>query len=203
VNQRIEKRILLGITGASGSIYADRILQFLLDHHARVYLIITKSAEQVIQHELENKSNLIRILKGDLTPNEKEYLRRFPIDDLFAPVASGSSCPDAMIVLPCSMGTLARIAHGMSSNLLERSADVVLKQKKTLIVCPRETPLHAIHLQNMLQLTQAGATMVPPMPAFYQNPKSIDDIVDFVVGRVLEMLEIPHDLYRKWNSRMI
>lgn len=200
--EKIDKKILLAVTGASGVVYADRLLEFLLISCPRVYLIVTDSGEQVIEHELPKTATLHRALKNETSHTEKEVLRRFRIDDLFSPVASGSSCPDAMVVLPCSMGSLARIAQGTSSNLLERAADVVLKQRKRLILCPRETPLHSIHLQNMLQVTQAGAVLVPPMPAFYQNPKTIDDMVNFVVGRVLEVLDIPHELYRKWNGRM-
>ena len=107
-----------------------------------------------------------------------------------------------MVVVPCSMGSLARIATGQSTNLLERAADVVLKQKKTLIMVPRETPLSPIHLRNMLSLSEIGVLIVPPMPAFYQKPESINDMVDFVVGRILETLSLPHDLYTPWNARM-
>ena len=108
-----------------------------------------------------------------------------------------------MIVMPCSMGSLARINQGISGNLLERSADVCLKQKRPLVICPRETPLSPIHLRNMLGLAEIGAHIVPAMPAFYQHPKGIADMVDFVVGRVLEVLNLPHDLYPAWNSRMV
>jgi 4-hydroxy-3-polyprenylbenzoate decarboxylase len=201
----MEQRILVGLTGASGLIYAERLIEFLLQAVPRVYLVATDAAKQVASHELlpkEKGFSLLRALEGEVDDRDKSTLRIFRQDDLFAPVASGSSVPTNMVVLPCSMGTLARIAQGLSGNLLERAADVVLKQKQQLILCPRETPLSSIHIRNMLTLSEMGVEMIPPIPAFYQKPQSIDDLVDFVVGRVLERLDIDHKLYRKWNSRL-
>jgi 4-hydroxy-3-polyprenylbenzoate decarboxylase len=199
-------RILVGVTGASGSIYAERLIGELLVRVPRVYLTVTEAGAAVVRHELSTRADgfsLARAAAGEVDAAHRETLRVFRSDDLFAPVASGSSAPTAMVVLPCSMGSLARIAHGMSSNLLERAADVCLKQKRTLVVCPRETPLSAIHLRNMLTLAEVGAHVVPPMPAFYQKPESVEDLVDFVVGRVLEVLGLPHELYRPWNKRLV
>jgi 4-hydroxy-3-polyprenylbenzoate decarboxylase len=146
---------------------------------------------------------LRRIIDQKMTAEEKQIIRHFGCDDLFAPCASGTAVPDAVVVVPCSMGTLSRISLGNSGNLLERAADVALKQKRKLIICPRETPLNLIHLRNMVSLAEAGAEIVPLMPGFYQNPKSIEDLVGFCAGKILEQLAIGHDLYRPWNSRMM
>jgi 4-hydroxy-3-polyprenylbenzoate decarboxylase len=180
-----------------------------LKRFPRIYVVATSAASQVADHELtrahgENTEtvSLRALLAGDIRPEHRDTIRVLRNDDLFAPVASGSSAPTDMVVVPCSMGSLARIAQGHSTNLLERAADVVLKQRRRLIMVPRETPLNAIHLRNMLTLSEMGVTMVPAMPAFYHHPKSIDDMVDFVVGRILELLDVDHDLYRPWNARM-
>lgn len=199
-------RILVGVTGASGAIYAERLIAELLAKIERVYLITTEAGVKVARHELhahEHGFSLVRALDRRLSREESERLRIFAIDDLFAPVASGSAAAQAMIVTPCSMGTLSRISTGASSNLLERAADVMLKQKRPLLLCPRETPLSAIHLDNMAKLAHLGVSIVPAMPAFYQQPKSIDDMVNFVVGRILELLDIEHTMYKPWNARML
>ena len=201
-----KKRILIGITGASGSIYADRLTQILMPMVSRIYIVCTDAGAQVLQHELSNENSsgvLRRILDGKMQDEEKKLIRHFKNTDLFAPIASGSSAPHAMVVVPCSMGSVSRIAHGSSSNLLERAADVMLKQKRQLLICPRETPFNLIHLRNLTQLCEAGAEILPLMPAFYQKPASVDDLVDFCVGRILEQLGFPHELYKQWNSRMM
>lgn len=201
----MERRIMIGVTGASGAIYAERLVDVLKSKVERIYLVFTDAAEKVVRHELKPRTDgfsLARAAQGELAEADRKTIRLLRNDDLFAPVASGSSAPTSMVVLPCSMGTLARIAQGISGNLLERSADVCLKQKRPLVICPRETPLSAIHLRNMLSLSELGVHMVPAMPAFYQHPKSVEDMVDFVVGRVLEVLDLPHELYPAWNARM-
>ncbi len=194
---------MIGVTGASGSIYAERLIQLLLGSVDRIYLVVTETGEKVAAHELSSDSILRRSFAGALSKKELTVIRTFKINDLFAPCASGTAAPDAMVVTPCSMGTLARISTGVSSNLLERSADVVLKQKRRLIVCPREMPFNLIHLRNMTALAEAGAEILPLMPGFYQKPKSLEDLVNFCVGKILEQLDIPHDLYKPWNSRMM
>lgn len=201
------RRIAIAVTGASGSIYAERLIKSLQDKVERLYLMATDAGRSVAQHELTRRSddncNLLSLLDGALNENQKKVIRIFKNDDLFAPIASGSSSPTDMVIIPASMGTLARIAYGLSSNLIERTADVVLKEKKKLIIVPRETPFNTIHLENMLRLSQMGVHVVPAMPAFYNKPQSLDDAVDFVVGRVLDALTIDHDMYRRWNPRMV
>lgn len=201
-----DRRIHLAVTGASGSILAERFLQFLLACGVgRIYLTISEPGQQVVDFELKSSDavgSLKRIASKNLLDEEKEKIRFFSPSDLFAPVASGSSVPDTMVILPCSMGTLSRVAAGMSSGLIERAADVVLKQKKNLVIVPRETPLSAIHLENMLTLSKLGTHIVPPMPAFYQKPRSLDDMIDFCVGRVAEVMGLSHEFYEPWNKRM-
>jgi 4-hydroxy-3-polyprenylbenzoate decarboxylase len=196
-------KILIGVTGASGGIYASRLLDVLSDKVERIYLVCTESGLKVIRHELKKEHTLRRLIDGEMSEQEKSTFRVFSNDDLFAPCASGTAVPDAVVVLPCSMGSLARIAGGISGNLLERAADVALKQKQKLIICPRETPFNLIHLRNMTTLVEAGAEMIPLMPGFYQNPTSIEDLVDFCVGKVCEQLGVSHGLYKPWNSRMM
>ncbi len=200
-------KVFLGVTGASGSIYAQTLAEKILPHVDRLYLSATEAGKKVSSFELQKTKSkefyLPTILEGHIPEPFKNKIRLFEEKNLFAPVASGSNAPDAMVILPCSMGTLSRIAHGASSNLIERAADVVLKQKRRLILCPRETPLNLIHLKNMVALSEAGAVICPPMPAFYQFPESVDDLVNFVVGRVLELLDINHDLYAKWANNLV
>lgn len=194
----VNRRIFIGITGASGTIYAQRLVEKILSvaELDRVYLTITASGLQVLRHELTSGE----LLREAIDNKNKPRIRVFANDDFFAPFASGSNAPDDMVVIPCSMGTLSRVAHGASSNLLERACDVVLKQKHRLILVPRETPLNVIQLQNMLTLAQAGAYIVPACPAFYHQPRQLDDVVNFVVDRVLDCLAYPHD-GKRWNSR--
>lgn len=198
-------RVLVAVTGASGAIYAERLIAELLTRVSRVYVVATAMGIKVANFELSKKVegfSLRRALSGKLSDDEKTIIRVFDNEDFFAPIASGSSAASHMVVVPCSMGTLGRINAGLSLNLLERSADVILKQKNPLIICPRETPFNTIHLRNMLQLAEMGAIILPPMPGFYQKPKSIEEMVNFVVGRILEVLGLEHTLYSPWNSRL-
>ena len=196
-------RVSIGITGASGSVYADRLVEVLLKEDAveRIYLMFTEAGTQVCQHELKKSNSvLLKIMKGEKAENFSK-LKIFANKNLFAPIASGSSAANKMVVVPCSMGTLSRIANGNSGNLVERSADVMLKQKRQLVLVPRETPLNSIHLGNMLKLSQNQVVILPPVPGFYQEPKSIEDLVDFVVGKILDSLEIEHKLCSRWNEK--
>ena len=203
------RKVFVAVTGASGSLYAQDLIHYLLPKVERIYLCVSETGKKVVHHELEKLSHLPEgfslrqaLLKKN-SEEEKKILRIFDAKDFFAPLASGSSVPDSMIILPCSMGTLARIATGVSLSLIERAADVILKQKKQLIICPRETPLNQIHLKNMLELSQQGAHIVPTMPGFYQKPQTLLDLIHFMTGRVLEALNLDHDLYEPWNKERI
>ena len=202
-----KKKVFIAITGASGSLYAQDLIDNLLPRVDRIYLCVSETGKKVVLHELEKKSHkpqgfsLREALMGRFSAEEKKIIRIFDPKDFFAPIASGSSVPDSMIVVPCSMGTMARITTGVSLSLIERAADVVLKQKKQLIICPRESPLSRIHLKNMLELSELGAHIIPAMPGFYQKPESILDLIQFMTGRVLEALGFEHDLYEAWNKK--
>ena len=199
----IQQRIFLAISGASGSIYGLRLAGELCRQGVDLTVTVTASGRLVCREETGLD------LSGDLAGacerlcdylGEREGIRMVAPDDLFFSSASGSAAPDAMIVAPCSMGTLARIAAGISGNLVERSADVMLKEHRALLLVPRETPISEIHLENMLRLSRAGARIIPAMPAFYHKPESIDDMVDFVAGKVLDQLGIGNELYRRWGN---
>lgn len=202
-----KQKILIAMTGASGILYAESLIEALLPLSERIYLVFSDTAKKVALFELDkthpDRFSLRRALAGKLTEDEKKTIKQFDGQDFFAPTASGTSVPDAMVVLPCSMGTLARIACGISSSLIERSADVVLKQKKKLIICPRETPLNQIHLKNLLTLSKLGAHIVPTMPGFYHKPKTVEDIVNFMTGRLMETLDLPHKLYEPWAQKRL
>jgi 4-hydroxy-3-polyprenylbenzoate decarboxylase len=195
-------RYIVVITGASGSAYGMRITEQLL-RAGEVTLIFTKTGAEVTAYELGfklpevgAKESVLRFL--ELDPGQP--LRVVADDDLFDAAASGSSRYDAMVVCPASMGFVGSVAAGLASDLAERAADVTLKERRPLVLVPRETPLNLIHLRNLSTLAEAGATIVPAMPAFYQRPETLDDIVNFVVGKVLEALDIEHDLYPRWRE---
>lgn len=195
-------RVAIAVCGASGSVYADRLLAELIPRTERTYVIASTTGEQVVRHELDRESSVLRqvLAKSKPMPDNVRLCRP---DDLFSPLASGSSCPHALVVVPASMGLVGRLAAGVSASLIERAADVQLKQRRQLLICPRETPLNLIHLRNLTTLAEAGATIVPLMPGFYNRPETIGDLVDFQVGRLLELLGLSHDLYKPWNSRML
>lgn len=197
----MRKIFVVGITGASGSIYGVRLTQELLKNGHKVHLIITEAGWQVFKEELEWDTNdRDRILESHFVQEGNGELHYHHLRDFTAPIASGSYRSDAMAIIPCSMGTLSGVANGASGNLLERTADVMLKEGKKLVVVPRETPLHAIHLENMLKLSQMGARIVPAMPGFYHKPQTLDDSINFVVGKVLDSLDVPHSLFRRWGD---
>jgi len=183
-------RLIVAITGASGAIYGKRLLEVLRNKKIENHLVISEAAEKVIEHELE-------ITKEDL---EKLATHAYDEDDLAAPIVSGSFKTDGMVIIPCSMKTLAGISHGYSNNLILRAADVTLKEKRKLVLVPRETPLNIIHLRNMLNLAKQNVVILPAMPAYYHKPKSVDSLADYVVGKVLDILEIEHDLFKRWTS---
>ena len=198
------KIIALGFTGASGAQYGFRLLECLLKTDCNVYLMISKAAQVVISMETElslpgRASEIQKALIKKYDVDEKR-LRVLGEDEWTSPVASGSSNVNAMVVCPCSMGALSAIATGASNNLLERAADVILKERKKLILVPRETPYSDIHLENMLKLSRMDAVIVDANPGFYNSPKSIDDLVDFVVAKILDQLGVEHDLQPKWGE---
>jgi 4-hydroxy-3-polyprenylbenzoate decarboxylase len=192
-----DRPIVLAITGASGAPYAVRLLQALVGARRRVWLIVSSHGWRLLQTELDIPSrDQLRECIG--ATDWDRLVTVFSDDDRGAGPASGSTRTAGMIVCPCSMGTIAAVAHGTSRSLVERAADVTLKERRRLVVVPRETPFSQIHLENMLRLTNAGGIVVPAAPAFYHRPRSIDDLVDFVVARVLDLFDIEHQLVRRW-----
>ncbi|GAB6944991.1 UbiX family flavin prenyltransferase [Vulcanisaeta sp. JCM 14467] len=186
------RRIIVGITGASGVIYGVRFLEMVKRYagDSEVHLVVSNTAIDILRYETElDKGSLLKLA-------DKVYTE----DELGAPIASGSFKHDGMVVIPCSMKTLASIAHGITDNLITRAADVTLKERRRLILVIRETPLNLIHIKNMELVTLAGAIVMPAAPAFYNRPRTIDDMVNFIVGRVLDLLGIENDLYRRWSG---
>lgn len=199
----MSETICLAFTGASGMPYGIRLLECLLAAGRHVQLLYSEAAQVVARQEMA--LHLHDSPTGTKAFFEARFaqlpgtLAVFGNKDWFAPVASGSNPPRAMIVCPCSMGTLAAIAQGLADNLIERAADVLLKERRKLILVPRETPFSAVHLENMLRLTRAGAVILPPSPAFYHHPQSVGDLVDFVVARLLDQVDVPHSLIPRWG----
>ena len=196
--------ITLALTGASGMPYALRLLESLLVAGKTVYLLYSPAAQIVAQQEMGlSLPSASRDAQAQLRARFAQLpgqLRVFGREEWFAPIASGSSVADAMVVCPCTMGTLAAIAGGMSDNLIERAADVTLKEQRKLILVPRETPFSALHLENMLKLARLGALILPANPGFYHHPATLQDLVDFVVARILDHLGVPHDLLAPWGE---
>lgn len=201
MSESVKRPLVVGITGASGSVYGVRLVSVLLEMNYEVHLVVTQAGWRVLKEELG----------WDVTDRERALVKAFGhypgklvyhvIGDIGASIASGSFRVDGMVVIPCSMGSLSAIAHGASDNLLARAADVMLKEGRELILVPRETPLHAIHLENMLKLARLGVKMIPAMPAFYFGPSTMDDLVDFMVGKVLDSLRIDHRLFKRWGEQ--
>lgn len=190
------KKIIVGITGASGSIYGKRLVEVLLENQIFVVLIATGNGKKVFSYELDlDFDQWSAKLK-----NKYEYFREEEVDNLFAGAASGSYSVDHVIIVPCSMGTMGQIANGISSNLLNRAADVALKEGRGLILVPRETPLHQIHLENMLKIARCGGTILPAMPGFYHKPETKEDLIDFVIGKILDYVKIENNLFQKWKG---
>lgn len=196
-------KYIIGITGASGAIYGMRLIEECLKAGHEIYLTITKSGRIVIKEELNMDLDLnVEMIEDrllDYFKVSKDVFTYYDIDHISSAIASGSFRTDGMIIAPCSMATVSAIAHGSSNNLLERAADVILKEGKPMILIPRETPLSAIHLENLLKLARLGVKIIPPMPSFYTHPKTIDDIVNNTVGRILDQLNIEHNLCKRWS----
>lgn len=198
------KTVCLALTGASGMPYGLRLLECLLAAGCRVQLLYSQVASIVARQEMDedlparaSEAEAQLRLRFAALPGRLDVYGR---EEWFAPVASGSNPPDVMVVCPCTMGTLASIAQGMASNLIERAADVVLKEGRLLVLVPRETPFSAIHLENMLRLARAGAVILPPNPGFYHHPESVSDLVDFVVARILDRIGVAHRLMARWGE---
>jgi len=202
--QARNRTIALAITGASGSRYGLRLLQCLIEFGARVYLMVSQAGQVVLRMEAgfelpSRPADTERYLAERLAARPGQ-LRVFGRRQWAAPVASGTNPPDAMVVCPCTTGTLATIASGMCRELIDRAADVTLKERRKLILVVRETPFSTIHLENMLRLSKAGALIMPANPGFYLDPRTVEELVDFMVARVLDHLEIPHRLTRRWGG---
>ena len=183
------KKIVVGITGASGSIYAVRLIEVLREQGIEVYAVITDSGQRVLDYEcgvtMEELSRRVDVL--------------YPNTDVGAAIASGSFRMDAMVVLPCSMKTAGALAHGVTDDLLTRAADVTLKEGRRLLLVPRETPMHEIHLENLLRLARAGGVVMPAAPGFYHRPETLDDLVNMMVGKILDRLGIEAELFTRWR----
>jgi 4-hydroxy-3-polyprenylbenzoate decarboxylase len=198
------KTVCLAFTGASGMPYGVRLLESLLEAGCRVQLIYSQVAQVVARQEMAlelparaaDAQAHFRAQYAELPGKLDVYGR----EEWFAPMASGSNAPDAMVICPCTMGTLAAIAQGLGSNLIERAADVVLKEGRKLVLVPRETPFSAIHLEAMLKLAHAGAVILPANPGFYHRPQSVAAVVDFIVARVLDQLGVEHQLMQRWGE---
>ena len=183
------RKIVVGITGASGSVYVVRLIDVLREQNIEVHAVVTDSGQRVLDYEcgvtMEELSRRVLVL--------------YPNEDVGAAIASGSFRMDAMVVLPCSMKTAGAIAHGVTDDLLTRAADVTLKEGRRLLLVPRETPMHEIHLENLLRLARAGAVIMPAAPGFYHRPETLDDLVNMMVGKILDRLGIEAELFTRWR----
>lgn len=191
----MKKRYVIGISGASGSILAVKLIREIAGSGHSVDVVISSAGAKTLYHEVGTAS-VLSLLPDHL----RSAVHIHGIRSIESPLASGSQKIDATIIIPCSMSTIAALSIGLGDNLLRRAADVALKEKRPLILVPRETPLHSIHLENLLRLSQAGATILPPMPMWYLKPQTADDIENALVGKILSMLDIPSVLSKKWEG---
>jgi flavin prenyltransferase len=198
------RTIALGITGASGAAYATRTMAALLEHGCHLEVVVSDYGRRLLRDELGDGASVDRLreyLVGTYGERaSKGTYTIFSNKDLGATIASGSHNCEAMVIVPCSMKTLAGVAHGLSRNLIERAADVMLKERRRLVLVPRETPMSLPQLRNMVLCAEAGAMIMPAMPAFYQMPKTLDDLASFMAGKILAALGFPHDLYPQWGG---
>ena len=198
-----KRSITIAVTGASGAIYATRTMAALMDRGCHLELVISDYGRRLLRDELGDEAAVDKLMDylvgkyGDGVKNGSYTL--YSNKDLGAKIASGSQDCRAMVVVPCSMKTLAGIAHGLSRTLTERAADVMLKERRTLVIVPRETPMSLPQLRNMVLCAEAGALVMPAMPAFYQMPKTLDDLADFMAGKILSAIGFSHDLYPRWG----
>ena len=186
------KKLIIAITGTTGVVYGVKMVEYLNKRKDEIetYIITSRAAEKILALETLTTSEALH----------KKATRYFEPEDLEASIASGSFLTDGMVIVPCSMKTLAAIASGYADNLIARAADVVLKERRRLVVVPREAPLSNIHIRNMLTLSEAGAVVLPPVPAFYYGPKTIDDVISNTIGKILDVLGIEHTLFERWKS---
>lgn len=197
--------IALALTGASGMAYGLRLLECLLAARCRVWLVYSPAAQIVARQECAltlsaQPRAAARALRSRFRCDDAQ-LQVFGHDDWMAPIASGSNPADAMAICPCTMGTVGAVANGLADNLIDRAADVMLKERRPLVLVPRETPLSVVHLDNLLRLAKAGAVVLPPVPGFYDRPQSVSDLVDFVVARVLDQLKVEHRIGPRWGTQ--
>lgn len=196
------ERLVVAMTGASGAPYAMRLFAHLVRLGVPFDFLISPAAAAVLRQEVDARREWIKDGRADLSAFGLEHadVRTFRLDDYNASCASGTALSRGMLILPCSGGTMGRIASGASTNLIERAADVCLKERRRLVICPRETPISLIHLRNMTTLTEAGAIILPASPGFYHAPRTIDDLLDHVVAKALDALAIPHAIIRRWGD---
>jgi 4-hydroxy-3-polyprenylbenzoate decarboxylase len=194
--------LVLAMTGASGAPYGLRLLEVLLDAGRTVHFTLSSAAVQVLEQETDRRVDLNHFQPADLLgPGpRKGRLLYHHYQDFSAGIASGSFLTAGMVICPCSMGTVAAIAHGLSQNLIHRAADVHLKERRRLVLVPRETPLHVVQLRNLAACAEAGAVVLPAMPAFYTRPQNLQDAIDFIVGRLCDQLGVEHQLLRRWGG---
>ncbi len=197
------KKIIVGITGASGALLGERLVRFLLQAGHEVHVIISPSGVRVFKEELGVVlGQTYADIKKNFSKHYQNHKRLFvaPADDFAAKISSGSAKIDAMVIAPCSMSTVGAIAHGITLNLIHRAASVSVKEKRPLVLVPRESPLSPIHLKNLLALSEIGVHIVPATTAFYHKPKTVEEMVDFTIGRALDLLKIEHKLFKRWRG---
>ncbi|MGY4690113.1 UbiX family flavin prenyltransferase [Salibacterium sp. K-3] len=198
----MEKTFTIAITGASGAVYGVRVTEELLRQGHRIHFLVSEAGWQVFREELLlDTSDRHECIKQLFPETGSSQLTVHGLQDFKAPIASGSYHTDGMIVVPCSMGTLSKIANGVSGNLIERTADVQLKERRPLLLVPRETPLHGIHLENLMKVEKNGALIVPAMPGFYHLPETKEDLIRFVTGKILDSLRVDHALFTRWGQK--